>query len=1123
MKTGVAHLRGQCRAAGQPLKQIVAALTVLLATGGAAPPEVIRVHVPSAQAPGWFPAGTQLRMMTPGRFETLLDSAYRETDSARKRSPARLIRARHHARWNAGVFTGESHLAAVVPSPDLASMVLDPWTPMIRAPAGNVESVGALESGKTVLLIEQSTSAVGNPGVTLNWELCSRPDSQGRSFALGLPGDETTELTLELPAGWLPSGPEGVREGPLPSSQTGLQTWRFHGRPGSINLRLLDERRPLPPGEESLAWVSGPTRIVLGAAGNHNDRSANWATDWTVQFDRRGLMHFRVELDPGLEFIGVSGPEVKEYQAEREGENTRVSVSLAGNSRMPTPVHFEARARVPFEGRWTIPAMRSLDAIWTGGTTTVVLDPMHVIQDCRERAGRRVPSQGGVFEARNELVFEARSTEPLADLVFRQTQPQPACLVRGRLLVGTTAPQLECQLIGIVSRGLAKELSIEVPPNWVPERVRWSGADESIAWHSTIQADGSTLLHVLIPGGEASPVGQALEIAASSTGAGGRGPLTLPRVRPSGLPIGDETWVAMVNRGMTLTPVSARGLAWVDPSRVEGMTSFRSTLGTDVQPALAWRWNAEHASARVDRELVEQQPRAEIRYRSKIEQDGRHLALEGQIVIKASSSLPDMLPIWISQPAGDFQDWSFHIETDERELTKLALDEPARARLDFPATGLAWSLDVKAHELKETRVRFKARLPWNQKGSIPLISLPRQFLPRSTVLLEVPSRLRSDVQTVGLCRLETAIAEQLAASWQPDARPDPVGLGRTERAFLVANAFTFTAAGGKLELSTEELLQSRDTGIVRDACLTTMLYPSGRWPHRLRLLIHAEPLVDLTLTMPADARLVRVQLDGSDVVPTLSEGRLVVSLERGGTALRYKTVELDYESSGQPLRAGAELRPVLPRFEMPCLSFCWELVTPPRWQARALGSGLLPGDPGSAPNWPFGRLGVPDIAWPGSQTNTSAASDETLRRLDETLAGALSEDLTFAEWFTRWDSGTMPLLIDRLALSGAGLGPKSRCSPIRVDPRGQRVSLRTLQQFGLSLVRLETGLMITSQSEATRPDHVDEFQQAIGETLLWGSDRSDRFQTTARWRGEITPREVTAVGPAEPLARYPAG
>ena len=99
--------------------------------------------------------------------------------------------------------------------------------------------------------------------------------------------------------------------------------------------------------------------------------------------------------------------------------------------------------------------------------------------------------------------------------------------------------------------------------------------------------------------------------------------------------------------------------------------------------------------------------------------------------------------------------------------------------------------------------------------------------------------------------------------------------------------------------------------------------------------------------------------------------------------------------------------------------------------------------------WLTGGSGAA-LARPGTRPRT--ASDETLRRLDETLAGTSFEELTFAEWFTRWDSGTTPLIIDRLALSAAGHGPRSRCTPNRVGPRGQPLSLKTLQQYGLTLL-----------------------------------------------------------------------
>ena len=65
---------------------------------------------------------------------------------------------------------------------------------------------------------------------------------------------------------------------------------------------------------------------------------------------------------------------------------------------------------------------------------------------------------------------------------------------------------------------------------------------------------------------------------------------------------------------MILTPISAHGLVWIDPSSVEGAIGSKSAVSPDVHAALAWCWNGENAAARVDREQAEQEPRAEIQY-----------------------------------------------------------------------------------------------------------------------------------------------------------------------------------------------------------------------------------------------------------------------------------------------------------------------------------------------------------------------------------------------------------------------------------------------------------------------------------------------------------------------------
>ena len=203
-----------------------------------------------------------------------------------------------------------------------------------------------------------------------------------------------------------------------------MRSWRFHGRPGQADLQLTDAL-PAPGATASqdspLIWVSGPTRIDLGAANNRGGQLANWVTDWSVQVDPRGALQFAAELDPGLDLVAVSGPLVKEYQSRREGSRTQVNVSLSGEPGLAAQVRFEAHAVVPLEGPWSVPAIRPLDAIWTGGTTTVILDESHVVAECRERSGRQVPAPAGMATDPTALVFEARSPGSVADLVHRQT------------------------------------------------------------------------------------------------------------------------------------------------------------------------------------------------------------------------------------------------------------------------------------------------------------------------------------------------------------------------------------------------------------------------------------------------------------------------------------------------------------------------------------------------------------------------------------------------------------------------------------------------------------------------------------------------------------------------------
>ena len=417
---------------------------------------------------------------------------------------------------------------------------------------------------------------------------------------------------------------------------------------------------------------------------------------------------------------------------------------------------------MPLEGRWSVPAIRPLDAIWTGGSTTVILDEDHVVEECRERSGRQVPAPASLATDPTALVFEASSPGSVADLVIGKPRAEGSCLVRGRLFVGKSVPQLECRIMGLGRRGSRLELSIDLPPTWVPDRLQWSGVDELVTWHSRVGDDGGTRLRILLSHAEKSPRVRTLIVGATSALPAGRGPLVLPRVRPSGVAVSDEVWVAMVDKTVALRPASARGLAWVDPAQVEDLVPPRTPFGTDLRTALAWRWNARSGAATVDRVWAEPEPTAEIELTARIGQGGQSLSLNGQIIVKAGNEPSTLCRSGSASRRLTRASGRFSSRTTDTSFIKNPLSPAARTQFGFPQNGTAWELALDSFRPGQYQVGFRAHVPWNGTRAIPIVLAPKQYLPRGMVLVETPQRMVSRAEASGLWRTDVETAARLA-------------------------------------------------------------------------------------------------------------------------------------------------------------------------------------------------------------------------------------------------------------------------------------------------------------------------------------------------------------------------
>src|SRR5206468_598058 len=99
----------------------------------------------------------------------------------------------------------------------------------------------------------------------------------------------------------------------------------------------------------------------------------------------------------------------------------------------------------------------------------------------------------------------------------------------------------------------------DLPASWFPDRIGIEGLDGPASWHSEAISGGGVRVHVVPPSADRPDRTIVFNVSATSSVAGGRGPLALPRVRPVNAHVVDEVWTAQGEQGVVLTPTQASG------------------------------------------------------------------------------------------------------------------------------------------------------------------------------------------------------------------------------------------------------------------------------------------------------------------------------------------------------------------------------------------------------------------------------------------------------------------------------------------------------------------------------------------------------------------------------------
>lgn len=1065
---------------GRP-RLLAAAILSLTLLSAAGPPEVVRVRVPRERVASWFPPGTELLGMPREDFEALARDAKAGFRRASLRDQPRLLRARHDVRWRDGQLVGRSELLIEGAEAGRGPLPLVPWTPAILHPP---EAIRSGRDGRTSAWVEPGAVTT----LVLEWELRSRAGSDGRTFALALPRLDAAALTLDLPADWVPDGPAGVRQGPAPGSDPSRRSWRFDGPGGWTELSLRSKAEGGAEAPSSRPWVGGPTRVEL------DDAAARWRADWTVDPGPGGPRRLAVLLDPGLEPIDATGPNVVAFRSEPAEGGTRLTIRLADETTGPTPLTIQARAPAPVEGRWSVPSARPLDAHWIGGETTIRLGPARALDGCRALAGLRVsPRPEEATEPRGRpgllMAFEASRPESVAELTFARPEADASAEVRGWLALEDATPRAEATVSWRAHRGRPPSLIADVSPGWAVRDVRLAGTvgGDPPSWRAEPRRGGTRL--TIRPPPFAEPAG-TLALVISAVGVEGRGPLPLPRIRASGAANADESWVVLAGSGLDLRPEHATGLAWVDPATLPPLPADAPKL----EPALAWRWTGDEGAAWLSRERPASSQSATFDVTAAVVA-GR-LKLDARIRVEGN---PRLLPIWFAGMSDANPSWRLESDRGDAPLPARPLDDSEKADRGLPVEGPAWEIDLSRAPKEGVVVRAVAEHPWPGRGRIPLPALPDRFHARGTVRVEVESSSRSDATGEGLRALDPD-----QAGSPDEARPSRL---------RVAHAFGFEGTTGRLLLKTEALEPAASGGLIRQATLTTRVGAGGIARQRLTLRVEPAAARTLGVTLPGGARPEVALLDGRAVTPARRGEILEFPLPEPRPGYPSSVIVVDY-----PATSRAALLPEAPVFSMPCLALDWEVARPEPWAAEVVGPALVRTDPGPATSWPTRVIG----AWPRwwSALPPSPAALQAMAELDVRVADGPTEGVALRDLFTRWDAGKRPLVIDRVALAAAGMGPDSRSSK-----GADRTANGVLRPLGLAAVPVGGMLLITTPAEvpdlSAGPDAAESWARALRAGIATGSDPSDRFQSASRWRNEPPPdKEGPGEGP--PALRFTA-
>lgn len=1058
----------------------------VFASIGAGPPEVIRVRVPSGKVAGFFGPGTELRVLPRRELDELADRAFAASERARPAGAHRqLLRARHVADWVEGSLVGSSHFTIGDVPDELRSLVLSPWSPAIDSARSTPNRLWSQPDGRLSIIVEKN----GDREVVAGWEQAAHAGSLGRSFSLEFPRIERSSLEIELPHDLVPELAGSLRTGPAPGARPGRQRWRFDGVRGRVDLHVFEagNTRATPA---NAIWVKGATTVDVG------ERFATWQADWVVESGPGGRSRAVIELDSSLELIDVTGPSVIGFRWEPVAEPARrsvLSIRFSETAIGPMPIKIRAIGSVPLEGEWPIPAAQMLNATWEGGRTLVRLSPMRTLTACVERAGRRVaPSpeeRPADARGRGVIAFESRRPGSVATMAFSSSASDIFTDVRGQIEFSDDGqPRMLVQIGWNPERGRLTTLGVDLPAPWIPTGLQIQGLDEPAEWHAIERSPAGRQIQIRPPTSldATRPVRAILSAVLPGARAN---KIELPRVRPIGCRVNDEIWRIQSQRGASVTPLSASGLAWIDPAAAPELSPRPESSPPSGQHVVALRWIAENGAAVFAHEPANALEIGEIWARTVAGPS----ATECEWLMPADDSTNRARPVIVGcdETFDGVISWTWREDSGDTELSAAPADAKHRAELGVGPRGSAWVIERPSG--RRGQIVAKLSLPSNPNADADVtLPLPRRLdttLGRTIILVAEEPSVWTTSTARGLSELDPAEAEAAFERARVSRERRDAG----EQRQRLRSAFVLRTgrheASGSLSLRGTVPTAIAPGGWIRESHCVELSRRLDRVVRRTRLRLVPNGNRYFTFTLPARANLIRCWLNDQPIRPVIRDGVLRVDLAQNGAPPREIPLVIDHDAPAEPARENG------PETSWPCAF---------DESRRGAGVEVIERDVRAEAESSFIRRLLGPFA---SRFVARDRGRNAVARAVE-LPRLTANSQPIGDWLAPLDADSRPLIVDRRALLDAGVRAATTAD---LEARSRIVAIG-LPRATLVTTSSEFGAFANTATDST-----------VTGVIQTGRDISNRYQTRSRWvnnaGGEGSSLGPMAFGAGDPNTR----